>query len=207
MTGEDMPNIRKNSTIVNVDSSDIDSDWIGHARYAGYSYKNCQSLFGYAEKVHRRSGGICQLCGCGSGKLVDFDFWRQMTVEHLIGKSQGGYLTDIRKDVYRIFPSVFPSLVSEVLDDIVDTIDEANTVTACSFCNSTTSRKKNDRTMGEILEATTGTIDERVEQVRNELEKVFDEKKREVQYKLMVIRKAFEKNVKPELQRKRYKDN
>ena len=27
-----------------------------------YDYRNCQSLFGYAARVHERSGGICQLC-------------------------------------------------------------------------------------------------------------------------------------------------
>ena len=53
-----------------------------------YDYRNCQSLFGYAAKVHERSGGVCQLCGAGTAGL-DFDLWRQMTVEHLIGESQG----------------------------------------------------------------------------------------------------------------------
>src|SRR5205807_243716 len=57
-----------------------------------YDYRNCQSLFGYAAKVHERSGGVCQLCSAGAAGL-DFDLWRQMTVEHLIGESQGGYLS------------------------------------------------------------------------------------------------------------------
>ena len=41
-----------------------------------YDYRNCQSLFGYAAKVHERSGGVCQLCGAGTGGL-DFDLWRR----------------------------------------------------------------------------------------------------------------------------------
>lgn len=41
-----------------------------------YDYRNRQSLFGNAAEVHGRSGGICQLCGCGSREL-DFDLWRQ----------------------------------------------------------------------------------------------------------------------------------
>jgi pentatricopeptide repeat protein len=44
-------------------------------------------LFGYAAKVHERSGGICQLCGAGRVELA-FDLWRQMTVEHLIGEAR-----------------------------------------------------------------------------------------------------------------------
>ena len=37
-----------------------------------YDYRNCESLFGYAASAHVRSGSICQLCGCGDGKGVDF---------------------------------------------------------------------------------------------------------------------------------------
>jgi hypothetical protein len=52
----------------------------GERTVKDYDYRNCQSLFGYAAKVHERSGGVCQLCGAG-GPEVDFDFWRQLTVE------------------------------------------------------------------------------------------------------------------------------
>ena len=52
-----------------------------------YGHRNCQSLFGYAAKVHERSGGVCQLCDAGAVEL-GFDLWRQMTVEHLIGKAR-----------------------------------------------------------------------------------------------------------------------
>lgn len=61
-----------------------------------YDHRNCKSLFGYAAAVHIRSGGICELCGAGGGAL-DFDLWRQYTVEHVIGESQGGYLKAILK--------------------------------------------------------------------------------------------------------------
>ncbi len=70
-----------------------------------YNYKSCQSLFGYAFAVHVRSGGTCQLCGCG-GSALSFDLWRQMTVEHLIGKKQGGYLKEIRLAVAEHFPAL-----------------------------------------------------------------------------------------------------
>lgn len=70
-----------------------------------YDYRNCQSLFGYAAAVHERSGGVCQLCGCGADRL-DFDLWRQMTVEHLIGSSQGGYLAQIRSALEQRLPGL-----------------------------------------------------------------------------------------------------
>lgn len=100
-----------------------------------YDYRNCQSLFGYAAAVHARSGGICALCGYGEAG-IDFDRWRQLTVEHLIGESQGGYRRQIEIDLGRRFPD----LAREQVKDRAGDIDAANTVTACSFCNSTTSR-------------------------------------------------------------------
>ena len=111
-----------------------------------YDYRNCQSLFGYAAKVHERSGGVCQLCGAG-GPEVDFDFWRQLTVEHLIGEGQGGYVLQI----VAALKARFPSLDSEVITELARRIDEANTITACSFCNSTTSRNKAPIAMSDAI--------------------------------------------------------
>src|SRR5579884_1984776 len=109
-----------------------------------YDYRNCQSLFGYAMGVHIRWGAVCALCGAGA-KELSFDLWRQMTVEHLIGEGQGGYLKAIREAVRSRFPDLTPGeLVS-----LVEGIDEANTVTACSFCNATTSRDRAEQTMEE----------------------------------------------------------
>jgi hypothetical protein len=62
-------------------------------------------LLGYAAQVHERSGAVCQLCGYGKGRQPDFDMWRQLTVEHLIGESQGGYLTSIRASVGKGSPT------------------------------------------------------------------------------------------------------
>ena len=111
-----------------------------------YNYKNCQSLFGYAFAVHLRSGGICQLCGAGENG-VSFDLWRQLTVEHLIGKKQGGYLKDIRKTV----EDIFPELGCNEQINLSSAIDAVNTVTACSFCNSTTSRDSSEISMKELV--------------------------------------------------------
>jgi hypothetical protein len=68
-----------------------------------YDYRNCASLFGYSAEAHDRSGGVCQLCLAGGN---NFDFWRQLTVEHLIGQSQGGYLAQIKELVSEIFPDL-----------------------------------------------------------------------------------------------------
>ena len=92
---------------------------------------------GWSRAEHERSGGICQLGGEVSREL-DFDLWRQMSVEHLIGESQGGYRTQIERALTARFPDLDASRVAE----LAHRIDQANTVTACSFCNSTTSRTR-----------------------------------------------------------------
>jgi hypothetical protein len=78
---------------------------------------------------------VCQLCGAGAAEL-DFDLWRQMTVEHLIGESQGGYRYQISASLAHRFPGLGPDEIAE----LATRIDAANTVTACSFCNATTSQ-------------------------------------------------------------------
>jgi hypothetical protein len=167
-----------------------------------YDYKNCQSLFGYAQKVHERSGGICQLCGCGATLALDsdeyFDLWRQMTVEHLVGKAKKGYLKDLRIAVEQHFSEFSP----EDLQWVVDKIDEANTVTACSLCNSMTSRDSNLKTtkaMTEILNGAHGSPQEVVEQVTVRLNEIRDRKKNTVAWKLESVRKAFREKVESKL--------
>jgi hypothetical protein len=61
-----------------------------------YDESGLLSLFGDSRAAHQRSGGICQLCGCGAGPDIDFDLWRQFTIEHLLGEGQGGYPPRIR---------------------------------------------------------------------------------------------------------------
>lgn len=155
-----------------------------------YDYRNCQSLFGYAAEVHLRSGGQCQLCFCGDGSL-NFDLWRQMTVEHLIGKSQGGYLRQIREAVAIRFPEESP----ECLETIARRLDEANTVTACSFCNSTTSRNVSERTMSLVLSEAKGGVEEVIAYATAEFQRILAAKRNDVQWKLTAVRQAFEREV------------
>ena len=160
-----------------------------------YDYRNCQSLFGYAAKVHERSGGICQLCGAGAIEL-GFDLWRQMTVEHLIGESQGGYLRQISVSLAHRFPGLSHAAVTELAVQI----DAANTVTACSFCNATTSRTQAPASMTSIIDAAPGgTSDEICRHVTATLQDILAGKRRDVAWKLASVRKAFDSRVAPGL--------
>jgi len=164
-----------------------------------YDYRNCQSLFGYAESAHQRSGGVCQLCGCGAGDDIDFDLWRQLTVEHLIGESQNGYLKDIKKAVAKRFPA----LVTDDAAELARRINEANTVTACSFCNSTTSRVTHARTMEELILNLPGDPSQVLQAVAAELKAILNTKRNNVKWKLESVRMAFKERVEPELRKSR----
>lgn len=152
-----------------------------------YNHRNCQSLFGYAASVHRRSGGRCALCDCG-GDPLQFEMWRQMTVEHLIGKSQQGYLKDIRV----LVRARFPQLTESEQDHLSGQIDALNTVTSCSFCNSTTSRDKSPKSMQELI-AVPGTPSDVLEAVASEAKTILDRKRQDVAWKLESVREAFER--------------
>ena len=86
-------------------------------------------------------------------------------MEHLIGASQKGYLKDIRKVLTKRLGTLSTKFVAE----LAKRIDEANTVTACSFCNSTTSRDAHSRTMEELILDTPGEADQVLHIVTNEL--------------------------------------
>ncbi len=164
-----------------------------------YDYRNCQSLFGYAQGVHERSGAVCQLCGCGGGAEIDFNLWRQLTVEHLVGASQGGYDADVRAAL----AERFPDLSANDLQRMAFSIDEANTVTACSFCNSTTSRHRAPKTIAQVLDETRGSPEQVVAGVVQYLGEILERKKRDVSWKLDSVRAAFSVHIEPALRQAR----
>lgn len=127
-------------------------------------------------------------CGLGSrlGRL-DFDLWRQMTVEHLIGDSQGGYPRAIRASLLQRFPDLAPA----ECDELVSVIDESNTVSACSFCNSTTSRTRAPRGMDDLILNTPGGPGEVVAAITAETEAVLAVKRGDVRWKIESVRMAF----------------
>ena len=152
-----------------------------------YNYKNCQSLFGYSAEVHIRSKGTCQLCGCG-GEPYDFDLWRQLTIEHLIGKSQGGYLKQIRESVKNKFPNYRDSEIEEISLEI----NSINTVSACQFCNSTTSRDKSHISMSEIITHSGDRPDKILNVIKSTCQKILESKRRKVEWKLEAVKEAFQ---------------
>lgn len=163
---------------------------------SAYNHRNCQSLFGYAAEVHVRSRGRCQLCGCGDPRDPRyFDLWRQMTVEHVIGRSQQGYLDQVRDCVAQRFPEL-PRAEQE---SIARRIDAANTVTACSFCNSTTSRVRHPKSMPDLLAEVSGDPDEVLRHIEAELLEIVLQKRRSVRWKLEAIQEAFDRDVLPHL--------
>src|SRR5918992_5681841 len=112
-----------------------------------YDESDLQSLFGYGRAAHERSGGVCQLCGCGAGPDIDFDLWRQFTIEHLIGEGQGGYPPQIQLAV----DARYTHLPESDRARLAARIHEANIVTGCQFCNSTTSRDRAAFTMRDVI--------------------------------------------------------
>lgn len=155
-----------------------------------YNYKNCQSLFGYSYNVHLRSRGVCQLCFAGALE-PSFDLWRQLTVEHLIGKANGGYLKDIKIYVAELLPELSDSQQKELIAEL----DAANTVSACSFCNSTTSRYASKMFMKDLISESllkSRCPSDIVSHVTSETQKILNIKRADVAWKLKAIREQYE---------------
>jgi hypothetical protein len=127
--------------------------------------------------------GLQSLFGYGAGPQVDFDLWRQFTIEHLIGAGQGGYPRRIREAV----DSKFSHLPENERRMLAVRIHEANVVTACQFCNSTTSRDVAAFTMEEVIADLPPDADEAVAVAAEKLQTVLDRKRQRVQWKLRAV--------------------
>jgi hypothetical protein len=169
---------------------------------APYEETGLLSLFGYGRAAHERSGGICQLCGCGTGPEVDFDLWRQFTVEHLIGEGQGGYPPRIKAAV----EIRFAHIADDERRDLAVRIHEANIVTACQFCNSTTSRDRAQLTMEEAIAILPDDPDEALVALSQELQVILDAKRKKVEWKLRSVRRGFRERIEPGLLERRRQD-
>lgn len=167
-----------------------------------YNASGLQSLLGYGRDVHLRSGGVCQLCGYGAGSEVEFDLWRQFTIEHLIGRGQGGYPLQIRAAVN----ARFIHLSEQERRDVATRIHEANIVTACQFCNSTTSRDLASFTMQEVIAQLPPDPADAVAIVEEKLQTILLEKRARVQWKLESIFRVFQREIRPELLKRREDD-
>lgn len=164
-----------------------------------YDHTNLQSLFGYGRAAHERSGGICQLCGCGAGSDIDFDLWRQFTIEHLIGHGQGGYPPRIRAAL----EARFAHLSAHERAALAAWIHEANIVTACQFCNSTTSRDIAPFTMERLISELPDDPEGALTAVAERLQVVLEAKRERARWKLRWVHRAFETDIRPALLRRR----
>lgn len=169
---------------------------------APYDETGLLSLFGYGRAAHERSGGICQLCGCGAGPEVDFDLWRQFTIEHLIGEGQGGYPPRIKAAV----DLRFAHIASDERRDLAVRIHEANIVTACQFCNSTTSRDRAPLTMEEAIAALPDDPEEALVTLSERLQAILDAKRKKVEWKLRSVYRGFKREIEPSLLERRRED-
>ena len=177
--------------ITTSDKINIMNATLSQSKTKQYNHRQCQSLFGYAASVHKRFNGKCQLCDCGGLGIDHFDLWRQMTVEHILGESDKGYPAAIKVSLLKRFPE----LSNQERNDLLIQIDELNTVTACQFCNSTTSRnnsqRRNSKNMAQLIENTAGTINDVLEAVRQEINHVLQVKRSEATWKLEAVRLGF----------------
>jgi hypothetical protein len=161
-----------------------------------YNHNNCLSLFGYARGVHRRSGGVCQYCQFGKQHPLDFNLWRQLSVEHVISTAKGASLADIRKAVQRRFPD----LSDEQAKDLSTQIDAMNTITACRLCNSLTSWWRDTTNLSDLVLQTPGKPEQVRAAISSQIERIREEKSDTVRRKLSSIEKAFETEIRPELE-------
>jgi hypothetical protein len=166
---------------------------------APYNEVGLQSLFGYGRAAHERSGGICQLCGCGAGSDIDFDLWRQLTIEHLIGQGQGGYPPRINAAV----EIRFAHLPEEQRRALGTRIHDANIVTACQFCNSTTSRDIAPFTMEEVVAGLPNDPEDALVALAAKLQVIQDAKRERAVWKLQSVYRAFRSEIRPALLRRR----
>lgn len=93
----------------------------------------------------------------------------------------------------------FPGLPAEAQESVARRIDIDNTVTACSFCNSTTSRDINEKSIYEMLHEVQGDVEQVMAHVHRELTSILERKRKDVQWKLASVMEAFEREVRAKI--------
>lgn len=93
----------------------------------------------------------------------------------------------------------FSELAAEQIEALASEIDAANTATACSFCNSTTSRTRDPRSMSELIANCPDGADEAAKAIAPEfeLEQVLGAKRADVRWKLASVRRAYDQKIAP----------
>jgi len=185
---------------------------------------NYQSLLGYARGVHKESGGRCAYCEYGACG-VDFDMWRQLSLEHVIPSKwlEKGNIRPLLNELWGLGDNWRKPYQRVTGDEdnlegfrLKQAIEQESCVTACHFCNSATSRfearHKGFREEWEEIFRDPGLkklkhkpFDERkaalLERVRELRKAIFEQKKADVKKKLDELEPYFDQYVKPELDR------
>jgi len=156
-----------------------------------YDPKQCQSLFGYSLSVHTRCKWHCKLCEEGDMTPTQM---RSLSVEHIIGRTQNGYL-------YQIIPAVtkaFPDYSKKEIKELSNKIDSLNTVSAHTFCNSITSRTQSAQDMSSIISEFAPKGPERLlKEVKKVCDDTLKRKTIDVKSKISVINEELKKFVMP----------
>lgn len=81
-------------------------------------------------------------------------------------------------------------------------IDLINTVTACQYCNSTTSRDVSDISMSDLIIVADGSRGSLIKEVSSTCGTILNKKRKSVAWKLESIREAFEGQVNTKIERR-----
>jgi hypothetical protein len=115
-----------------------------------------------------------------------------LTIEHIISRAQGGHLKTIRTSV----ADRFPKLSADEREALSQRIDGMNTVTACSFCNSTTSHTAAPNSLTSLFQ-TPGPVEVVLRRIELEIQTVLARKREDVAWKLASVKAAFERDIRP----------
>jgi hypothetical protein len=109
--------------------------------------------------------------------------------------TRGGYPPRIRSAV----ESRFPHLPEAERASLTKRIHEANIVTACQFCNSTTSRDRAPFTMEDVIAALPDDPEEALPVAAEKLQAVLEVKRQTVRWKLRSVNRGFRESIRPAL--------
>lgn len=107
------------------------------------------------------------------------------------------------KTIKALVSEFFPDLDIEEAREFAGQVNARNTVTACHFCNATTSRMRAPQSMREIIESAAGDRGTALKNVGDVCQQILRNKKESVKWKLESVREAFDREVKPDLKDRR----
>jgi len=182
-----------------------------------WSPSNCQSLLGYAESVHLATGGICAYCDFGKPRL-DFSEWRQLALEHVVpsGIVNGDEVKSKLMALFGYAKEDWPTRKHQPRADLRGhklqaKLAEACCTTACTFCNSMTSKYPDDKfnyaefwKVFEDSELRASPSSERLlGLLKNAIPPIVARKRAYVQAKLFILKSEYQKRVERALAERR----